>query len=252
MKEPLAYTTTVMSWNFLLSAFQRAEAAGSKNGNLDLNLEAPPSIVLCCISIEAFCNEISSLSRAFLFDQNRETNPSEEDLAGIAQEKLSNLCDISQDSKGSFYDRYKRVVRLLGENNPGFMDELVHLRDLRDSLVHFRSCDVPITEGEDGVIRYAQDPPPVLRALKNRRISEKPVVAGAKDEDWTLRISTSAMAIWALLLTCQAILYVLDSFPEGSFRKFVLERYRPRDRSYTDLYSKAKDDISVWEHEVLA
>lgn len=241
-----------MSWNFLLSSFGRAKVAGDANGKLDLNSESPSSIVLCCISIEEFCNEISSLSRAFCFDQEREPKLSEEERAGITQEKLNKLCAVSQDSKGSFYDRYKQVIRLLGENNPGFMDNLVHLRDLRDSLVHFRSCDVPITQGNDGVIRYAQNPPAVLHALKNKRVSGKPVVAPRKDDEWALRISTSAMAIWALHLTCQAILYVLDSFPDGSFRKFVIETYRPQDKSYRDLYSKAKDDIAEWEQEVLS
>lgn len=251
MKEPLSYTTTVMSWNFLLSSFKRAEAAASANGKIDLNLEAPSSIVLCCISIEAFCNEISSLSRAFLFDHGKEMIPSWTDFAGISYENLNTLCAISEDSSGSFYDRYKRTNRLIAEESPGFMADLVHLRDLRDSLVHFRFCDVPIKQEEDGVIRSAQESPAVLHALKNRRISGKPVISAGKGEEWTLRISTSAMANWALDLTCQAVLYLLDSLPDGCFQKFVLERYRPRDKGYRDLYSKAKYDVGAWGREVL-
>lgn len=252
MQNPLAYTTTVMSWGFFLSSFERVKAAGTYESDLDLNLEAPSSVVLCAVSIEAFCNEISSLARAFVFDKEREQSLSKRQTPGIKREALDQLCALSQDGSGSFYDRYKRVLKLLEASNPALLENMVCLRDLRDALVHFRSCDVPIQEGEDGVIRYAQETPEVLRRLGNKDISERPVLAPDKGLEWTLRISTSAMSIWALKLTCDATLFLLDALPVGDFQNFVIEAYRPRDYTYRDLYSKAKEDIAFWECEIFS
>lgn len=252
MQDPLAYTTTVMSWGFLLSSFKRAEAAGTYESGLDLNLETPSSVVLCAVSIEAFCNEISSLARAFVFDQEREQYLSKGLPPSNNREDLDQLCALSQDASGSFYDRYKRVMKLLGASNPTLLENMVSLRDLRDALVHFRSCDVPIEEGKDGVIRYVQETPEVLRPLKNKKVSGRPVIVPDERLEWTLRISTSAMAIWALKLTCDATLYLLDALPVGEFQKFVLDAYRPWDYTYRDLYSKAKYDIAIWEREIFS
>ncbi|EDM46960.1 hypothetical protein [Marinobacter algicola] len=250
MNEPLSYTTTVMSWNFLLSSFRNAEAAGSENETIDLNLETPSSIVLCGISIEAFCNELSSLSRAFAFAHEKQHRLLIDDGAGVDQETLNQLCSLSQDGSGSFYDRYKRVIKLFGEKSPAFLEELVHLKNLRDALVHFRSCDVPIGEGEDGVIRYSQEVPTVLRSLKKKKVSGRELVAVSEDSEWTLRVSTSAMAIWALNLTCDAILFLLDSLPDKSFKEFVLQAYRPRDTHYRDLFSKGKSQVLDWQNQI--
>ncbi len=252
MKNPLAYTTTVMSWGFFLSSFERVKAAGTYESDLDLNLEAPSSVVLSAVSIEAFCNEISSLARAFVFDKEREQSLSKRQTPGIKREALDQLCALSQDGRGSFYDRYKRVLKLLEASNPALLEDMVCLRDLRDGLVHFRSCDVPIQEGEDGVIRYAQEAPEVLRRLSKKEIYGRPVVVPDKDLEWTLRISTNAMSIWALKLTCDAALFLLDVLPAGDFKKFVIEAYRPRGYTYRDLYSKAKEDIAVWECEIFS
>lgn len=252
MQDPLAYTATVMSWGFFLSSFERAENAGTNESGLDLNLDAPSSVVLCAVSIEAFCNEISSLARAFVFDQEREQYLCKGQPPGINRKDLEKLCALSQDANGSFYDRYKRVMNLLGASNPTLLENMVFLRDLRDALVHFRSCDVSIEEGKDGVIRYGQETPEVLRALKNKKVSGRPLVAPDEGLEWTLRISTTAMAIWALELTCDATLYLLDALPVGDFQKFLLEAYRPRDCTYRDLYSKAKYDIAMWEREIFS
>ncbi len=232
--QTLAYTTSIMSWNFLRSAIGRARAAQSDTATLDLNLEAPSCVVLSCIAIEAFVNEISSLTNAFLFEENqggamrRSASTGASTATEISRQKCQEVAEIRNDSSGSFYDRYKVVLKRLGVEQPTYLPWLSFLRDLRDALVHFRICDVPVVEDSNGVIRYAQEPPDVFAHLKSLCVNNCPIVSADPADDgldWTLRASTDAMAVWCIDLALDAVLHVLNRLPSSRYRKFILKAY---------------------------
>ncbi len=69
--QPLAFKTDKMSWSFILSALRRIQAGEAREPSVALNLEAPSCIVLSCIAVEAFVNEVASVTNAFLHEQQR-------------------------------------------------------------------------------------------------------------------------------------------------------------------------------------
>jgi len=253
--QPLAYTTSVMSWHLLSSAIRRIRESEDGLTPIDLNLEAPSCAILCCIALEAFANEISSLISAFLFNEEKDrrarysTAAQREADIGMAWHDCQAIAQIKDDPKGSFYDRYKALLRAASIEKPNCMQSLSYLRDLRDAFVHFRACDVPIVQDSDGVIRYAQEPPKVFAHLQSYNVNGWPVVAVGTGEvgvEWTLRVSTNAMAAWSLTLILEAILHVLDLLPAGRYRDFVLRRYADRDVSFSTVFEKAKTDVEEW------
>lgn len=255
--QPLAYTTAIMSWPLLSSAMARVQAEDRGIDPVDLNLEAPPCVVLCCTAVEAFANEISSLSSAFLFNEKENppvrywTEAQEETAVGMGRDSCRDVAQIKNDPKGSFYDRYKALLNAMGIEKPTCLQRLSHLRDLRNALVHFRLCDVPIVYGTDGVIQYAQEPPEVFAHLKLYNINGWPVVSDDPDNnngvEWTLRVSTNAMAAWSLNLALEAITHVLDHIPAGRYRDFILKAYAYRDVSFSNVFEKGKSDLNVWQ-----
>lgn len=254
---PLAYTTSIMSWNLIQSAFRQIRASKDSPTPIDLNLETPSCIILCCTALEAFVNEISSLTSAFHFDEKK-NNQSECPIAAQKETntemKWSNYRDISQIkecSKGSFYERYKRLLKVAGIIKPGNMQKLNHLCELRDAFVHFRACDVPIEEDDNGVIRCNQQPPAVFDHLKKYTIFERPIVANEVGEKWTLRVMTNTMAYWSIMLVLDSIIYVLSSLPIGDYRDFVLKRYTPYDESFSTLFEKKKADVECWIRDLV-
>ena len=104
--------------------------------------------------------------------------------------------------------------------------------------------------GSDGVIQYAQDPPEVFAHLKSYNVNGWPVVSDDPDYngvEWTLRVSTNAMAAWSLNLALEAITHVLDHIPAGRYRDFILKAYASRDVSFSNVFEKGKSDLNVWQ-----
>ena len=165
-------------------------------------------------------------------------------------DSCQDVAQIKNDPKGSFYERYKTLLKALGIETPTCLQPLSHLRDLRDAIVHFRSCDVPIVDDSAGVIRYAQESPAVFAHLESYNINEWPVVADEVGEEWTLRVSTNAMAAWSLSLTLEAIMHVLNLLPAGEYRDFVLRRYAARDESFSTVFEKGKTDVEEWKNDL--
>ena len=103
--QPVAYTTSIMSWRFLLSAMRLIRATENAMHPVDLNLEAPPCVVLCCTAVEAFANEISSLSSAFLFNEKENppvrywTEAQEKNRCGDGLGQLSTCCQNQERSE---------------------------------------------------------------------------------------------------------------------------------------------------------
>jgi hypothetical protein len=241
----------------LFSAIQRTRESEQSVVPVDLNLETPPCIVLCCIALEAFVNEMSSLANTLLFNRRRDNQTVSNDVweshSGITQDTCQNIAKIKNNRYGSFYDKYKDLIKALGIDKPVYMQELSYIRDLRDAIVHFRKCDVPIIEDHDGVIRSAQKPPDVFAHLRSHKVNGYPVIASESDADgidWILRLSTNSMAIWCLTLVLDAIMYVLDNLSEGAYRDLVLRRYSARDQSFDTLFEKGKSDIKEWKNSL--
>lgn len=98
--QPLAYTTSKISWKILYSAIVHARKLPENVSVIDLNLETLSSIILSCTALEAFVNEISSLTNAFLFEfeqeyefQNLEASQ-QESVIGVRLEKCQEVVKI--------------------------------------------------------------------------------------------------------------------------------------------------------------
>lgn len=257
--EPLAYTTSKISWLILFSAISNARKEPRNIDTIDLNMQAIPSIILSCTALESFVNEISSLSKAFMFNFEKEYNAQfleidkQESTIGISWDKCKRLAEIKNDSKGSFYDRYKLLVKTLDVKSPEFIQTLSKLKDLRDDLVHFKILDMSVVENSDGVITYFQQPPEVFSHLKKYKVKNYPVIALDGNDnsiDWSHRISTNAMAIWCIDLVLDSLIYVLESIQNGRFKDFLVKAYSTRDGSFEYLFQKGKSDIELWTKEV--
>lgn len=245
----LAYTTFIMSWRLLSSAMTLVRAEDRRMHPVDLNLEAPPCAVLCCIAIEAFANEISSLTSAFLFQEEtdrtvEQSTPAQQHNV-VSSDIQRDVAAIRSDPKGSFYDRYKRLLRALNIDKPKRLADLSDLHELRNALVHFRECDVPILEDPPGMICYGQDAPAVVARIQSREHNGRRIVADDGAE-WTLRVSTNAMAAWCLSLTLDIIMHVLDHLPAGAHRDFIWKAYASRDPSFRTLFGRARSDLATW------
>lgn len=277
----LAYTTSIMSWRLLLSAIKRTQQEGTQQNEnltireLDINQETPTCIILCCTAIEAFVNEISCLASAFLFSEEQNnhadfvTLEERENDIGLSFADCEEIKKIKDDKKGSFYSRYKLLIKTPKLSKSKFdLFNLHLLHKLRNALVHFRECEIPIIENLQGIIQSDQPEPPTFKDLKKIKFNNQPIIArDAVGEDWTLRVSTNAMAIWSLDVTLKAILHIINSLPEGEYKRLVLSRYQPSDEykdsvlkqcksseveiEITNIFQLAEKELEVWANELL-
>ena len=236
--EFLAFTTDTISWGLLVSALRRIQADEWRAPSVGLNLETPPSIVLSCIAVEAFVNEVSSLTSSYLSAETRAASAGRPDAARKAQpvvpDVLARVASIKSDPCGSFYVRYKRLLGDLGLATPRFLPDLSSLGKVRDALVHFRECDVPIIEDQDGVIRDGQQLPPWVAALQSHHYQDLCVLGPDTGAAWTVRMATDAMAAWTIDLALDAITYVLDSHPE-----------------FATVFGLGKSELTTWWNTVV-
>lgn len=243
--QPLGFTTDMQSWSFLRSSLRRIQSPEARVPAVDLNLEAGPCVVLSCVAVESLVNEISSLSHSFLFDRNRDarSGPSIQDAADGSLQRVS---AIRLDRRGSFYVRYRMLLQAFSIEKPAFLADLSTLGKIRDSLVHFRDCDVPIIDDEHGVIRHGQKLPAAVAALQSNKYEGAGVFASDAGTAWTLRLATDAMAAWSLSLAFDAALYVLDRLPAGEYRDFVWTAYAHRDKSFPVVFARGRSDLEQW------
>ncbi len=240
--ETLAYTSSQISWHLILSAISRASVSSGDISKIDLNLEALPSIILSCTALEAFVNEISSLAHAFLFEYEQ---------MDIHHQKMGvykKVAEIRRDSTGNFYERYKRLLNFLEIEPPAFRECVFYLKEVRDLIVHFKTADVRIVD--DGrTIRAAQSLPDEFNALKNFKIAGYPIIASDGSE-WTLRISTSAMAAWSITQVLDAIIYFLDEIPDEELKDFIVKKYATYDKDVAHLFRHGKALVDRWTTEL--
>jgi len=253
--ETLGYTTSIISWQFILSAIEMLRNSQSEIDTIDFNIEAIPCIVLSCISLEAFSNEVSSLTNAFMYDVERDfdiinLSAKQKSIIGIDLNICKDIAQIRNSKAESFYERYKKLLSDVRIAQPEFFQDLHHLCDLRNALVHFRLCDISVIEDKDGVIKYYQEPPEVFQHIKSYKVKGCPLIASDVENNigWNLRISTNAMAVWSIKLILDAITYVLYNLPQGKYGDFILKYYRDRENS--NLFEKGKYNIQEWENKI--
>lgn len=247
---PLAFTTDKVSWSFILSTLRRIQADEVREPSVALNLEAPSSIVLSCIAVEAFVNEVASLTNAFLHEHKQDgpgpSPPRTTKEGNPPRRVLEEVASIRIDSRGSFYDRYKRLLCDFDMAKPACLADLSTLGKVRDALVHFRECDVPIVEDENGAIQEGQELPSELKKLQNRNYEGQQLLAPPQGSPWTLRLATDSMAAWSLDLCLDATGYVLNELPTGSYREFVWKAYACHDSNFDSLFAIGKQKLAAW------
>lgn len=253
--ETLSYTTSIISWQLIRSAIEMLSNSQSEINPIDFNTETIPCVVLSCIALEAFSNEISSLTNAFMYDVEsdfdiKNLSANQKSIIGIDLNLCKNIAQIRNSKEESFYERYKKLLSHIKIANPESLQDLHHLNDLRNALVHFRLCDISVIEDNDGVIKYYQEPPEVFQHIKSYKVQDWSVIAADVKNNvaWNLRISTNAMAIWAIKLILDAITYVLCNLPKGKYRDFILKYYRDKERS--NIFEKGKYFIKKFENKI--
>ncbi len=253
--ETLSYTTSILSWQLILSAIEMLRNSQSKINPIDYNTEAIPCVVLSCITLEAFSNEISSLTNAFMCDVEsdfdiKNLSTKQKTIIGIDSNICKNIAQIRNSKVESFYERYKKLLSHVKISKPEYLQDLHHLNDLRNALVHFRLCDISVIEDIDGVIKYYQEPPEVFQHIKSYKVQGWPVIAADVKNNiaWNLRISTNAMAIWTIRLILDAITYVLYNLPKGKYRDFILKYYRDKER--LNIFEKGIYYIQEFENKI--
>jgi len=218
--------------------------------SVDLNLEAPTCIVLSCLAIEAFVNEVSSITNTFLHEQ-KQGQPVRNASRTLMEDKtsprvLKKVANIRFDSQGSFYDRYKQLLCDFDMANPNCLADLSSLGKVRDALVHFRECDVPIVEDKNGVIKEGQELPSELKKMHKRKYQGQQLFAPPEGSPWTLRLATDSMAAWSLDLCLDAIGHIMNELPDGRYRDFVLRAYACRDSDFNTLFASGKEMLATW------
>ena len=253
--ETLGYTTSVISWQFIWSAIEMIHNSKSKIKPIDFNIQATPCIVMVCISLEAFSNEISSLTHAFLYDLKtvfdiENLSEKQKSKIGLDIGICKNIAKIRESKDDPFYERYKKLLSVLRIDKPKFLQNISYLSNLRNSIVHFRSCDISVIQDEDGVIKYYQNTPEVFNHIKSFKVKNWHVIATDVDKNsaWNLRISTNAMAIWSIKLILEAIIYTLYNLPQGNYRDFILKYYRDGENS--NIFEKGKYNIQELENKI--
>ena len=248
--QPIAYKTDKMSWTFILSALRRIQADEVREPSVDLNLEASSCIVMSCLAIEAYVNEVSSLTAVFLHKQKQDqllhnfNSTLMEDK--IFHQTLKDVTNIRLNRQGSFYDRFKQLLCYFNIQMPNWLEDLSSIGKVRDAFVHFRECDVPIIVDESNVIKEGQELPSDLKKLQNRKYHGKQLFAPPEGSPWTLRLATDAMAAWSLSLCINAIEYILNELPNDRYKNFVWKAYSCRDPNFDTLFAWGKNILTVW------
>jgi len=239
-----------MSWFFILSALRHIQADEVREPSVDLNLEAPTCIVLSCLAIEAFVNEVSSITNTFLHEQKEDRQvrnartPLMKDKS--SRRVLEKVAKIRSDSNGSFYDRYKQLLSDFNMANPICLADLSSLGKVRDALVHFRECDVPIVEDENGVIKEGQELPSELKKMHKLKYQGQQLFATPEGSPWTLRLATDSMAAWSLGLCLDAIGHIMNELPAGKYKDFVWRAYACRNSDFDTLFASGKEKLKLW------
>jgi hypothetical protein len=148
---------------------------------------------------------------------------------------------------------YKKLCSALGLVLPKYYEDLTTLVQVRNGIVHFRACDLRIVHTK-GTITYNHDLPDFYNHLKRKKYRGRDLickVAEPGEIPWVTSISTPAMALWAIEVVIEVILYVLKNIPEGELKQRILNVYRPSIPDYQTLFHWGQILIKKGAHNVL-
>lgn len=249
-KKILAHSTIQISWQLLYSGIRRAvESPGKRNSVF--SLEALPNIILGCSALEAFCNEMSSMVSSLCFEHLSDPfSPIMlglnrfEDVVGVSEQACRQISEIKMNARDNTLDRYKKLCSALSIGLPENYQDLFMLVQVRHRIVHFRACDINVVD-RNGTITYDHDLPDFYDHLKEKKYrgydlifveDVRKKVAEPGEIDWVTRISTPAIALWAIEVVIEGILHVLENIPEGELKHRVENAYRPSKEDYQTLF----------------
>ncbi len=241
-------TTVCLSPSFANSAIENLHAGFLQNSGTGLNLQAPAVIVLGCVAVESFCNEVSAKTLAMHLESEqlkrvnhvRWQNWYRE--LGLGDIDLESTGELINDSKGSFYDRYKLICRGLHVPLPDFSQDIRLLKTVRDALVHYRQCAAPVIRGPSGGMVLDHKIPRDLLPLEKMDYGSIPLLSENNQISWTLRLSTSAFACWAMETVLRAILHIINQIPDGEFHKAVLGSYGCSNTEFSNIFDAFLQD----------
>jgi hypothetical protein len=135
--------------------------------------------------------------------------------------------------------------------NPICLDDLSSLGNVRNALVHFRECDVPIIEDKNGVIKEGQELPSKLKKMYKRKYQGQQLFAAPESSPWTLRLATDSMAAWSLSLCLDAIAHIMNELPAGRYKDFVWRAYAYRNTEFNTLFASGKAKLDLWWNRLM-
>jgi hypothetical protein len=238
----LGYSTAVLSWQLFKTVTEILKSSKFEK-NIDMNTNALSCCILSTATLEAFTNEIISITHAFNNGVNSE-GFYKLDKIGIENIVLESVEQLNNKKYKNFYERYKQLIKELRIPDPIFLSALSHLKKIRDEITHYQTCDMSLIEKND-CIKFYQEPPEVIKHLRSFKVNKWSVVASDASEEtsWILRISTNAFAFWSATLVLEAITYLLENIPIGLYRESVLRYYQANKE--IDVFNKSKSEIST-------
>lgn len=236
----LGYSTAILSWQLFKTVFEILDSAKFEK-NIDMNTNALSCCILSTAALEAFSNEIISITHAFNNGVKSE-GFYKLDKIGIENTGLQSVEQLNKKIYKNFYERYKQLIKELKIPDPKFLPALSNLKKIRDEITHYHSCEMSLIE-KNNIIKYFQEPPEVFNHLKSFNINNWSIVAedSGNETSWILRISTNAFAFWGALLVIGAITYLLENIPDGLYKDSVLKYYGMNNG--LDVFSKSQSDI---------
>jgi hypothetical protein len=249
-KTTLAQSTIQISWQLLYSCIRRTvEVSGERCSGFCL--DALPNIILGCSALEAFSNEISSI--ASVLHSEELINPyspsvlgldSFDNIVGVSEEACRRMSAIKTDDRGNAWERYKNLCSALGIGFPQDNQDLCTLVQVRHGIVHFRACDLNIIT-RNGAIAYDHILPNFYNYLKGKKYhgcylifteDVRQKVAEPGGIKWVDRISTPAVALWAIEVVIAGILHFIKNIPRGKLKLRVENAYSPANQDHQTLF----------------
>lgn len=238
----LGYSTAILSWQLFKTVTEILNSSKFEE-ELDMNTNALSCCILSTATLEAFSNEIISITHAFNYGVSSEGfyRP---DKIGIDKIILDNIEQLKSKKYSNFYERYKQLIKELKIPESNDLSALSLLKKIRDEITHYHSCEMSLIE-ENNTIKFRQEPPEVFSHLKPYKINNWSIVASEVNDEtsWILRLSTNSFAFWCTMKVNEAITYILENIPVGLYKDSVYKYYGAKDG--IDIFSQSQSDISA-------
>jgi hypothetical protein len=182
-------------YSLALQACKRAQ--GMKSHGQKLQWDAIPAIVLAACSLEAFVNELTEYSQ----------------LRPDAPTSLREIQKTLDFPKLEIRDKYKLVAYLLGKpfdrGAPPYQNFAL-LVGLGNEIVHLKLVRHKVKHGQKLTIRTPNEV---------EELRKKGLTASDEFKTWYEQIMSAGTAAWACRSASEAVWYLIDSLPEGRFKR---------------------------------